>query len=201
MDGRTSSEPDDWHPDRVTLRRRKSCPSEGIRPLERNQDTPLRRSESEPNLDSNVARGLVALQSVAQQGSGDSSSLRTLGSSEEPGDSSSLRTLDARPSTTSGFGISVTESQTSGYTTESSYQTPTGYALLSESSSYASIGNHHGLPPSNFQRDIHVPIDIPPTEEETQSIHENLRDLLTTELALISQDDASVVYLIAYHYM
>nr|XP_043069694.1 uncharacterized protein LOC108126039 [Drosophila bipectinata] len=166
-----------------------------------NQDTPLRRSESEPNLDSNVARGLVALQSVAQQGSCDSSSLRTLGSSEEPGDSSSLRTLDARPSTTSGFGISVTESQTSGYTTESSYQTPTGYALLSESSSYASIGNHHGLPPSNFQRDIHVPIDIPPTEEETQSIHENLRDLLTTELALISQDDASVVYLIAYHYM
>lgn len=200
MDGRASSETDERHPNGVTLGRRKSFPSEWRtemnQPLQRNQDIPPRRSQSETNLECNGIRGLVALESCYHQGS---ETNRT--SSEESGDSLSLRTLDARYSTTSSLPVSTTESQTSGYTTESSYRTATGYARLSESSSYASIETHFGPPPSNFLREIHVAIDIPATEEEIQSIRQDLRDLLTNEITYISQNDEDVVYLIAYHYM
>lgn len=200
MDKRASSETDERHPDGVTLRRRKSYPcewrSELNRPLRRNEDITPRRSQSESNLESNETRGLVALESPNQQGS---ETNRT--SSEESGDTSYLRALDARYSTTSSLPISTTESQTSGYTTESSYRTATGYARLSESSSYASIETHFGPPPSNFLREIHIAIDIPATDEEIQSMRQDLRDLLANEITHIGQNDEDVVYLIAYHYM
>ncbi|KAH8351852.1 hypothetical protein KR084_000210 [Drosophila pseudotakahashii] len=116
-----------------------------------------------------------------------------------------LEELPSRRSSISTIGSAVlsesdseSDSQTSGYTTESSYQTASGYERLPQTSSYASIQT---TPPADFLREIHVAIDTLATQEEIQSVHRDLRELLTNEMGLIGGTNGPVIYLIAYNYM
>jgi len=53
----------------------------------------------------------------------------------------------------------------------------------------------------DYLREIHVAIDALANQEEIQSIHRDLRELLTNEMALIRGTNGPVIYLIAYNYM
>lgn len=93
------------------------------------------------------------------------------------------------------------ESQISGYTTESSYRTVPGYELLSQSSSYTSSQNPYAYPPADFLWETYVPIHSGATEEDIQTVHGELRELLASEMHLIRGANGPVIYLIAYSYM
>jgi len=112
-----------------------------------------------------------------------------------------LEELQSRRSSITTIGsanLSESDSETSGYTTESSYQTAPGYERLPQTSSYASIQDSTT---TDYLREIHVAIDALANQEEIQSIHRDLRELLTNEMALIRGTNGPVIYLIAYNYM
>ncbi|EDX05471.1 uncharacterized protein LOC6732773 [Drosophila simulans] len=89
----------------------------------------------------------------------------------------------------------------SGYTTESSYRTVTGYELLPQSSSYASSQNPYAAEPADFLWEIYVPIHSRATAEDIQTVHGELRELLASEMHLMGGANGPVIYLIAYSYM
>ncbi|KAI8042122.1 hypothetical protein M5D96_003424 [Drosophila gunungcola] len=91
--------------------------------------------------------------------------------------------------------------RTSGYTTESSYQTASGYERLPQTSSYASIRTYYGPSPADFLWEIHLAIDPSATGEEIQSMHQDMRALLINEMHLIGDTNNQAIYLIAYNYM
>lgn len=121
--------------------------------------------------------------------------------------------MEARDSRTSSIGtahLSTSESQTSGYTTESSYETVIGYELLTESRSYAehlaqsrsyaaSIQTNYG--PTNDLSEIHVPMDPASSEEDIQTVRRDLQDLLTNLVFHLRQGRNQAIYIIAYNYM
>ncbi|XP_017116936.1 uncharacterized protein LOC108138900 [Drosophila elegans] len=110
---------------------------------------------------------------------------------------------DMQPNSISSSISSVqlfsSDSDTSGYTTESSYQTASGYERLAQTSSYASIQTYYG--PADFLWEIHLAIDPSATGEEVQSVHQDMRDLLINEMGLIGDTNNQAIYLIAYNYM
>lgn len=101
----------------------------------------------------------------------------------------------------------LTESQTSGYTTESSYQT----ATERESNLTYNIYDdtyHHSLPSmlisNNQLQEIHVSIDGIASVAQIQAVYESLRNLLSNEIELIrvlSDGSRDAVYVIAYSLM
>ncbi|XP_052853424.1 uncharacterized protein LOC128262895 [Drosophila gunungcola] len=103
--------------------------------------------------------------------------------------------------TISSFQLFSSDSETSGYTTESSYQTASGYERLPQTSSYASIRTYYGPSPADFLWEIHLAIDPSATGEEIQSMHQDMRALLINEMHLIGDTNNQAIYLIAYNYM
>lgn len=109
-------------------------------------------------------------------------------------------------STISSIGSArLTESQTSGYTTESSYQTAAArdstltYSNYDESYRRAlhSVGN-------NQIEEIHVGLDGIASGDQIQAIYHELRNLLSNEIELIrvlSDGNREAVYVIAYSLM
>ncbi|EDW57706.1 uncharacterized protein [Drosophila virilis] len=98
--------------------------------------------------------------------------------------------------------LTVTDSQSSGYTTESSYQTATAGSNYSLSStSYVSQQRPY---PGNYLHEIHVAVEANATDAHVQAIRDDLRNLLCNEVALIheaSGGNRRAIYLIAYQYM
>ncbi|XP_030561873.1 uncharacterized protein LOC115763445 [Drosophila novamexicana] len=98
--------------------------------------------------------------------------------------------------------LTVTDSQSSGYTTESSYQTATAGSNYSLSStSYISQQRPY---PGNYLHEIHVAVEANTTDAHVQAIRDDLRNLLCNEVALIheaSGGNRQAIYLIAYQYM
>ncbi|KAM8714998.1 hypothetical protein ACLKA7_002101 [Drosophila subpalustris] len=93
----------------------------------------------------------------------------------------------------------LTESQTSGYTTESSYQTATAGSTSSFLSQPLDLTTAH-----NYLREIHVRVETSATNHQIQEIRSDLRSLLSNEVALISLASGGsrqAVYLIAYTFM
>ncbi|XP_016986012.1 uncharacterized protein LOC108049372 [Drosophila rhopaloa] len=166
----------------------------------------VRRSQSEANMESSRTRLLGSVRSRSQehpQVIGDVSPSQ-LGHLMETSSQTPLEDMHSRTSSISTIGsaqLSTSDSQTSGYTTESSYQTASGYERLPQTSSYASVQTYYGPPPADFLREIHVAIDPSASGEEIQSVHHDLRELLTNEMGLIGGENNQAIYLIAYHYM
>ncbi|XP_064539049.1 uncharacterized protein LOC135428858 [Drosophila montana] len=98
--------------------------------------------------------------------------------------------------------LMVTDSQSSGYTTESSYQTATAGSNYSLSStSYVSQQRPY---PGNYLHEIHVAVEANATDVHVEAIRNDLRNLLCNEVALIHEASGGMrqaIYLIAYQYM
>ncbi|XP_017060980.1 uncharacterized protein LOC108101237 [Drosophila ficusphila] len=164
------------------------------------------RSQSEVKMQSSRTTLLGSMRSKSQESRGNTWESSHNQDNQQMVTSSqiALDDINSRTSSISTIGsahLSPSESQTSGYTTESSYQTATGYELLPQNSSYASFETYYGPPPSNFLQEVHVAIDPAASGEEIQSVRRDLRTLLTNEMDLIGASNADVVYLIAYNYM
>ncbi|XP_016964397.2 uncharacterized protein LOC108034121 [Drosophila biarmipes] len=164
-----------------------------------NRKRPL-RSQSETNTKCSRAALLEPQRSRSQ----DSRQVTRESQPDSLREASSQSVLEEVPSrrssiTTIGSAdLSESNSETSGYTTESSYQTAPGYERLAQTSSYASVQNSAT---ANYLREIHVAIDALANHEEIQSVHRDLRELLTNEMALVGGTSGPVIYLIAYNYM
>lgn len=104
-------------------------------------------------------------------------------------------------STIGSAGHLLTDSRSSGYTTESSYRTATGSNFSLDSSIYLSTRRRSA---NNHIQEIHVGLEPNATESQVQAIRDDLRSLLSNEVSLIydtSGGSRQAVYLIAYQYM
>lgn len=105
-------------------------------------------------------------------------------------------------STIGSAELTVTDSHSSGYTTETSYRTATAGSIYSlGNSTYQRIRRHNV---ENYIREIHVGVEANATEAQIQAIRDDLRDLLSNEVDLIHETSGGsrrAVYLIAYQYM
>ncbi|XP_017835053.1 uncharacterized protein LOC108594400 [Drosophila busckii] len=112
-----------------------------------------------------------------------------------PSDSSSSSSI----SSIGTAHLTHTESQDSGYTTESSYQTATDSSF--------SLGTGSPLPAvdgAQFLHEIHVSIDSNAAEATVETISNDLSSLLSNEvehIVLSSAGQRSAIYLIAYRFM
>ncbi|EDW04977.1 GH22501 [Drosophila grimshawi] len=114
--------------------------------------------------------------------------------------SRSLSTTDTAGSTSSvSARLTTTESQSSGYTTESSYQTALAVSDFTLGDSFYSPPNLMG-----HLEEIHVRVPFNATVAQIQKISADLRNLLSNELTLIqeaSDGNRQAIYIIAYRYM
>ncbi|TDG45212.1 hypothetical protein AWZ03_008367 [Drosophila navojoa] len=116
--------------------------------------------------------------------------------------SPALINYNGSASTIGSAGHLLTDSHSSGYTTESSYQTATAGSSFSLDSSIYLSRRLRGA--DNYIQEIHVGLEPNATESQVQAIRDDLRSLLRNEVSLIhdtSGGSRRAVYLIAYQYM
>ncbi|EDW78024.2 uncharacterized protein Dwil_GK19374 [Drosophila willistoni] len=156
----------------------------------------LEQSKSEENVTEsleNLELELSASQSVISLETQD---LNTILSPTSFRHSSSVSTIGSSH-------LTIDDSETSGYTTESIYRSSPESSYTLTGSSYNSFQINFGPPLGNFLREIHIGINANATCEQIEGICWDLRRLLTNEIAFIHQagDFRPAIYLIAYHYM
>lgn len=180
--------------------------SEGDESIDANKSEPLKIL-----LETREKRGLPCRKNSECSCQQSQNSLGTCSASPSIGlQSNSLHSISSQvyhSSLSCGSTISgLTESQTSGYTTESSYQTATERdSTLTYSIYDDTYRRMEGMLISNNQlQEIHVSIGATESIAQTQAIYESLQNLLSNEIELIrvlSDGSREAVYVIAYSLM